>query len=184
MVVTNQEPLAERIRLLRSHGMTTLTYDRFKGHQSRYDVVGLGYNYRIDDIRSAIGLVQLDKLLPARGARRSILSRYADALAGRLLVPFAARIGREDAAYHLAPVVAGSEQQRDALMAHLRSRGIQTSVHYPPAHLFDYYRRRPGGEALPVTERVAASLVTLPLFAAMSSRQVDLVIQGVLDFLG
>ena len=66
MIVTDRDDLAERIRLMRSHGMTTLTYDRHKGHAYSYDVVELGFNYRIDEIRSALGLEQLKKLAAAR----------------------------------------------------------------------------------------------------------------------
>ncbi len=72
MLVTDDDRLAERLRLLRSHGMTSLTWDRHKGHAWSYDVVDLGYNYRIDEIRSAIGRVQLKKLEHNNQLRREL----------------------------------------------------------------------------------------------------------------
>ncbi len=80
MVVTNRDDLATRIRLLRSHGMTSLTWDRHRGHAYSYDVVDLGYNYRLDEIRSALGLVQLKKLSVNNARRGSVTRTYRQAL--------------------------------------------------------------------------------------------------------
>ena len=74
MVVTNRADLAERVRLLRSHGMTTLTWDRHKGHAGSYDVVNPGYNYRLDELHAALGRVQLKKLERNNQRRRNLLS--------------------------------------------------------------------------------------------------------------
>ena len=74
MLVTDRQDVAEKVRLLRSHGMTSLTWDRHQGHAYSYDVVELGYNYRIDELRSALGLTQLRKL-EAGNARREALTR-------------------------------------------------------------------------------------------------------------
>ena len=91
MVVTDDDALAERIRLLRSHGMTTLTWDRHRGHAHGYEVVAQGFNYRLDEIRAAIGLVQLRRLDERNAARARIVARYRRALdgAGGLRMPFA-----------------------------------------------------------------------------------------------
>ena len=90
MVVTDDEQLAERIRLLRSHGMTTLTWDRHRGHAHTYDVVAQGYNYRFDELRAAIGLVQLPHLRERNAARGRIVSKYRSELegVGGLTMPF------------------------------------------------------------------------------------------------
>src|SRR5215211_5073429 len=82
MVVTGDEELADRLRLLRSHGMTTLTWDRERGHASTYDVVVPGLNYRLDEIRAAIGLVQLSFLDEENAARARLARLYRDALHG------------------------------------------------------------------------------------------------------
>ena len=89
MVTTNRDDLAERIRLLRSHGMTTLTWDRHRGHAASYDVVATGFNYRLDEIHSALGLAQLGKL-SANNRRR------AD-LAGQLRAELSGLTGLTDA---------------------------------------------------------------------------------------
>jgi dTDP-4-amino-4,6-dideoxygalactose transaminase len=81
MLVTDRDDLAEKLRLLRSHGMTSLTYDRHQGHAFSYDVVALGYNHRIDEIRSALGLAQLAKLADNNAQRRPWTHAYWDALA-------------------------------------------------------------------------------------------------------
>ncbi len=83
MVVTNDDELAARLRLLRSHGMTTLTWDRHRGHASGYDVVLPGFNYRLDEMRAALGLVQLRRLPERERARARASSRAtASALHG------------------------------------------------------------------------------------------------------
>jgi dTDP-4-amino-4,6-dideoxygalactose transaminase len=77
MVVTDDDDVADRIRLLRSHGMTTLTWDRHRGHAHSYDVVTHGFNYRLDEVRAALGLVQLGRLDEGNAAR----ARHAAATA-------------------------------------------------------------------------------------------------------
>jgi len=74
MVVTNRADLAERVRLLRSYGMTTLTWDRHKGHAGSYDVMNPGYNYRLDELHAALGRAQLKKLERNNQRRRNLLS--------------------------------------------------------------------------------------------------------------
>ena len=78
MLVTNRDDIARKVRLLRSHGMTSLTWDRHQGHAYSYDVVELGYNYRIDEIHSALGIVQLQKLETNNRKRAEITKKYWD----------------------------------------------------------------------------------------------------------
>ena len=93
MVVTDDDALAERARLLRSHGMTTLTWDRHRGHASNYDVVMRGFNYRLDELRATIALVQLGRLERQNAERARIVDLYRAALDGRngLTMPFESR---------------------------------------------------------------------------------------------
>ncbi|MBA4317785.1 MAG: DegT/DnrJ/EryC1/StrS family aminotransferase, partial [Flavobacterium sp.] len=90
MIVTNKGEYFERAKLLRSHGMTSLSYERAKGHSTSYDVVDLGYNYRIDDIRSAIGIVQLHKLKGDLDRRRELRELYVKKLSqiNEIIIPF------------------------------------------------------------------------------------------------
>lgn len=187
MVVTGRADLAERLRLLRSHGMTSLTWDRHKGHAYTYDVTALGYNYRIDEIRAALGLAQLGKLEAGNARRAAITRQYWEALAGSgLRLPFC---GREagtgsKSSYHIMPVLLPEEMERLRFIDRLRAAGIQTSIHYPPVHRFSYYQERYPVVSLPVTEGVAGREVTLPLYATMTDAQVTHVIEAVKDCLG
>ena len=182
MVVTNDDILAEKVRILRSHGMTTLTWDRFKGHASTYDVIDLGYNYRIDEIRAAIGREQLKKL-PAGNARREVLvERYRQAFAEKvpsLGLPFSEKRGVSS--QHIFPVLLPEGVDREAFREAMKADGIQTSFHYPPVHQFKIYHEE--GEEIWMTENVARRQVTLPLFPGMSEEQQDMVIVSVVKAL-
>jgi dTDP-4-amino-4,6-dideoxygalactose transaminase len=182
MIVTADDRLAERLRLLRSHGMTSLTWDRHRGHASNYDVVLPGFNYRLDEVRAAVGLVQLRRLPDENAARARVAARYREALDGAdgLRMPFAEARGVP--AHHLAVVLLPQGTDRQAVRTALEERGIQTSVHYPPIHTFSAYRegsRRP----LPRTDSVAGRIMTLPLYGRMTDEQVEAVVDGLLQTL-
>lgn len=185
LVATHDPELAESMRLARSHGMSSLTWDRHRGHSLSYDVTALGYNYRIDEMRAALGLVQLAKLPGANSRRRELTRLYREKL-GRLsglTLPFAALV--EASACHLFPLVLPPGTARDEFMTALAEKGIQTSIHYPPIHRFSHYRRLWPADfdhGLPRTEAVASRLVTLPLFPTMTAEQLDKVVAAVQDF--
>jgi dTDP-4-amino-4,6-dideoxygalactose transaminase len=181
MVVTQRDDVAETIRLMRSHGMTTLTWDRYKGHAHSYDVVMPGYNYRIDEVRSALGLVQLSRLEAGNRRRKELVDRYRGELVNTpgLSVPFCD--SPHVSANYICPILLDEAQRRPAFIQALKVDGIQTSIHYPPIHLFSYYRERfgyaPG--SLPITEDIGAREVTLPLYPAMRDSDVDTIIAAV-----
>jgi dTDP-4-amino-4,6-dideoxygalactose transaminase len=183
MVVTDDQDLAERIRLLRSHGMTSLTWDRHRGHASSYDVVVPGLNYRLDEIRAAMGLVQLSFLAEENAARARLARLYGEALheVNGYTMAFAGRLGDESSAHHLAVALAPDPESRDATRARLAERRIQTSLHYPPIHRFSAYEDSEPKRRLPRTEDAAARALTLPLFAGMKDEQLQLVVRAVLE---
>ena len=181
MMVTGDEELAKQLRLLRSHGMTTLTWDRHRGHASGYDVVLAGFNYRLDEVRAAVGLVQLSRLVEENEARARVAGLYRKALDGveGLTMPFGDGDGRRVSSHHLAVVVLPEGVDRDRVRAALEEGRIQTSVHYPPIHTFTHYRsaeQRP----LPQTDALAQRILTLPLYGRMTEEQVDAVIEALL----
>ena len=180
MIVTDDDELAGRLRLLRSHGMTTLTWDRHRGHASGYDVLVPGFNYRLDEMRAATGLVQLRRLPEENRARAAVVARYRESLDGTsgLTMPFDTIEGREPV-HHLAVVLLPEGTDRDQVRSGLAERGIQTSVHYPPIHGFSAYRSKPS-RALPETDAVAARLLTLPLYGGLADEQVDAVVECLL----
>ena len=182
MVVTNDDDLAGKIKTARSHGMTTLTWDRHRGHSFSYDVVARGYNYRLDELRAALGLVQLHKLPSANARRRELTEAYRAQLPDldRLEIPF--RDAPAGSAHHLFPILLREPSQRADFMAALARQGIQTSIHYPPVHLFSYYRSlwdAGHDHRLPRTEEMASRLVTLPLYASLTRGQLDTVVAAV-----
>ncbi len=186
MLATNDDALAERLRILRSHGMTSLSWDRHQGHAWSYDVVDLGYNYRIDEMRSALGRVQLRKL-PANNQRRAELTRlYRDLLselAPQVKMPFEEKRGTS--CHHILPILLPAGMDRIRFMEGMKVHGIQTSIHYPPVHQFQIYRdewEKRGGP-LPLTEEIAAREVTLPLYPAMQDEQVEWVVRAVQESL-
>jgi len=172
LVVTRRADLAERLRLLRSHGMTTLTWDRHRGHASSYDVMTHGYNYRLDELHAALGRCQLRKL-PAINARRAELAAlyqtHLDPLVG-WIVPFAHLEGGR--AHHLEVVVAPDPDVRIQTIAALKAAGIQSSLHYPCVPDFSAFARFSGAGI--VRSRVFASrVITVPLFPGMTFEQVE-----------
>lgn len=178
MLVTNQDDLAQKFHLMRSHGMTSLTYDRHKGHAYSYDVVDLGYNYRIDEIRSALGIEQLKKLATNNARRKTLTERYWQVLDGtKVGLPFRGKVGSPS--YHIFPMLLPSTIDRKTFIDKLRAEGIQTSIHYPPTHSFSYYKSRYGVISLPKTDDIAGRQVTLPLYPGMGEEKVDFVADAV-----
>ena len=171
MLVTDDDEIAAKLRLMRSHGMTTLTWDRHQGHAQGYDVVALGYNYRIDEVRSAMGIVQLSKLERNNERRRELTRVYWSAFHERIpeiITPFTNHRGLSAA--HILPVLLPVGTVRNLVMERLKNQGIQSSCHYPPIHLFSIYRTPTGDKpaSLPTTEEVAVREITLPLYPSMT----------------
>jgi dTDP-4-amino-4,6-dideoxygalactose transaminase len=168
MVVTNDEKVAARAKLLRSHGMTSLSYERAKGHATAYDVAELGFNYRMDDIRAAVGLAQLEKLAEDLRRRARVRQWYLDALQSvpGLIIPFGAHTGTVSNYIFVVVLQGADAARRNAVREKLHAAGIQTSVHYPPVHRFSTYLHCDC--FLPATEQVSDALITLPMYAALS----------------
>ena len=186
MIVTNRDDLAEKIKLMRSHGMTTLTLERHRGHAFTYDVADLGYNYRIDEVRSSIGLVQLSKLEENNEKRKRVVREYITKLRDidEIIIPF--QNYNEKSAYHLFPIILNTNKiSRNEFMTKMREKGIQTSIHYPPIHLFSYYRKNFGFKdgLLPLTEKVSDNLVTLPLYPNLADFEVKYIWESILHIL-
>lgn len=163
MVVTNNSKFAEKIKLLRSHGMTTSSWDRYKGHSFSYNILDLGYNYRFDKMRSAIGIEQLKKINKNNSRRKELVNYYQKKLKGvsGITIPFMDYPYKSS--YHLFPILLDNNINRKKFMLKLKSAGIQTSIHYLPVHKFSYYKNLFGEEHLPITEEIGKKVVTLPL---------------------
>jgi dTDP-4-amino-4,6-dideoxygalactose transaminase len=173
ILVTNNKDYYERAKLLRSHGMTTMSYERAKGHSTSYDVIELGYNYRIDDIRSSIAIVQLDKLKDDLEKRIKIKKMYVDMLSknNKFIVPFNAY--NKFASNYIFPIILKDSDyiKRDSVREKLAETGIQTSVHYPAVHQFSIYKEF--YVDLPKTDYVVDNLITLPMYSKLTETDVE-----------
>ncbi len=176
MLVTNRTEYFERAKLLRSHGMTSLAYERSKGHASTYDVVDLGYNYRMDDIRATLGIVQLDKLLNDLYKREYLRKIYIEELCDLedILIPF--KDYKEFSSNYIFTIVLknSTEENRERIRNGLSDFGIQTSVHYPAVHKFSIYKNYL--RFLPNTEYVSDNLITLPMYSNLSTESIKFIV--------
>ncbi|NQT90515.1 MAG: DegT/DnrJ/EryC1/StrS family aminotransferase [Candidatus Omnitrophica bacterium] len=181
MITTDDDGFAEKARLMRSHGMTSQTLDRHKGRSFSYDVTELGFNYRIDEIRSAIGIVQLEKLEEANKKRRELDRAYREKLSSikGVKLPFGKNPGTS--AHHIMPVLLDKEINREEFMGYMKDKGIQTSIHYPAINRLDLYCNKLGYDnvSLPITEAVAQQEVTLPLYPSMGNKAVGYVCDSI-----
>lgn len=183
MVVSRNPAIIERLRILRSHGITSSTYQRFKGHAYGYDVAELGFNYRLDEMRAALGIQQLRKLPEYNRLRQKRVAYYRKLLAERLpevLAPFAEHSGTPS--YHVFPVLLpGDIESRNRVIKAMGERGIQCSMHYRPIHTFSGYEGFAAN--VPVTDSIAGSILTLPLFPAITDAQIMDVVEALAECL-
>ncbi len=184
VVTTADATMAERMRTFRNHGITTDHRQRSEQSSWIYEIVELGYNYRLTDIQCALGLSQLSKL-PARIERRQAIAREYDR-AFAALAEVSPLVLRTDVshAYHLYVVRIDIEAlacDRATVFSALRREGIGVNVHYIPVHLHPFYRQRFGcGPGLcPVAEAAYEQLITLPMFPGMHARDVHDVVEAV-----
>jgi len=180
MIVTNDGALAEAARRCRSHGMTKLSWDRAIGRAVDYDIVDLGYNYRSTELTAALGLVQLAKLTRVNLKRRELTHRYHQRLAECPSVTLPFRHRQDDSAHHILPMLLAEAAQRQLFRGLLHEQGIQTSVHYPPVHLFkQYIERFSNQQNLEMTKSVSEREVSLPLHPLLDDADVDAITEQV-----
>jgi dTDP-4-amino-4,6-dideoxygalactose transaminase len=178
MVVARDPEVLTRVRQMRSHGMTIGTLQRLSSRAVTYDVTMLGYNYRMDDLRAAIGLVQLRKLGRWNDKRKILADaykRWIEAYCPGVALPFSRP---RDSSHHILPVILPTGADRQLVADKMRDAGVQTTVHYPPVHAFSWYRSRFPSVHLPQTEEFARRELTLPLHPKMEARHVATAVQA------
>jgi dTDP-4-amino-4,6-dideoxygalactose transaminase len=182
-IITHDPLLREAVRRARSHGMTSGTRQRLDSRTPDYDVTMLGFNYRMDELRAALGLVQLTRLPEWNDIRRHLSLHYRRLLAAHctsVTVPF----GKSwPSAHHLMPVLLPAETDRQTVIDGLRKRGVQTTVHYPPVHRLTFYNDVCPNCHLARTEDFARRELTLPLHPQMSPAIVELVVNSLAESL-
>ncbi len=184
MVATDNLRFADTLRKFRNHGISSEARERQAQGQWHYEMVLLGFNYRLTDIACALGLRQLSKLESNLARRREIAAKYNDALRG--LTGVVAPKAQKDVlpAWHLYPVrmdLNSLSAGRGEIFQALRAENIGVNVHYIPVHLHPYYRNRFGYKPgdYPVAESAYERLISLPMFHGMTDRDVDDVINAV-----
>jgi dTDP-4-amino-4,6-dideoxygalactose transaminase len=174
MVVTRNADLYEKLRLLRSHGMSVASFDRYKGRAVSYDVQSPGLNYRIHEIGSALGLVQLEKLADANEKRKKLVEHYYSRLdkIPSVSIPFKS-FSRGKPNYHIMPILLSEKTDRAAVIESMKQDGVQTSIHYPAIQNFSAYKDKVN--STPKAEYICAHELTLPLYPTMTTEEVDIV---------
>jgi dTDP-4-amino-4,6-dideoxygalactose transaminase len=182
LLATDDEDVALLVRGLRSHAMTSEAWDRHRGHAPGYDIIGVGYNYRIDEPRAALLSSRLKRLEEDVDRRRALVRRYRESLRSvdGIVVPY-----RDDEVDHAScyamPVLVERGELRDEVRALMRElRGVQTNVLYPSIHSFAAYAS-PDQRPLPRSESVARSELTLPLYPHLTHEDQDRVVAALCD---
>jgi len=184
MVTTNDARIADILRKFRNHGINSNARDRHREGQWHYEMVVLGFNYRLSDIACALGLKQLGKLGANLARRREIAARYMSELSGLPGIVLPAVESDVNPAWHLFPIRIDPEELsagRGEIFPALRAENIGVNVHYIPVHLHPYYRERFGykGGEFPVAESAYERLISLPMFRAMSDQDIADVVEAV-----
>lgn len=189
MVTTNDPGFAETLRRFRNHGISSDARQRQSAGQWHYEMVLLGFNYRLPDIACVLGLEQLDRLDANLARRRSIAARYGAAF--REIPGVIAPSVRADVnpAWHLYPIrldLPKLNADRTQIFRALRAENIGVNVHYIPVHYHPYYRQRFGSRTgqFPVAESAYDRLISLPMFHAMTDQDVEDVIAAVRKVVG
>ena len=165
LLATDDDAVAATARRLRSHAMTSTTWDRHRGHADTYDVVDIGFNYRMDEARAALALARLSRLPAEVERRRQLTLNYRDALTNvpDIVVPYTVDDVARSSCYVMPIMLTTPDRRAELRRAMRETYGVQTSILYPAVHEFSAYRQRFPGVSLPRTELASRSELTLPL---------------------
>jgi len=182
MVFAQDENLINKIRSMRSHGMSAPTLDRHEGRAFSYDVVNIGLNYRADEMRAALGIEQLKKLQNGNISRNEITDHYRKNFQdSEVVVPFNNNIENQTSACHIMPVILPLGSNRQQIMQNMKNQGIQSSIHYPSFSSFTAYSNYVKDVKVPIAEEICKRELTLPLHPRMTLADVDYVTEKLLE---
>ena len=187
MIATNDDGLAQRLRVLSLHGISVHAWDRYRpGEYKHWDILEAGYKYNMCDLQACLGIHQLARIEAGLQLRRKWTARYDEAFADiPEIIPLKRRPDVESA-HHLYVLRFATERlnaTRDQIMQMLQERGVGIGIHFRPVHMHQYYRRKYGYQpgALPVAEDAGQRVISIPLFPAMTEAEVQHVIDQVRD---
>lgn len=186
MLMTNNLEFAQKAKAFRGHGITTDYRQREKLGNWHYDMVSLGYNYRITDFQCALGISQLKKLPNWIKRRQQIAAKYDEAFKDYDKISPLSNSSNVSNAYHLYVIRLSDNLDRGKVFSRLRNSKIGVNVHYIPVHLHPYYREKFGtSEGMcPVAEAAYEKIISIPMFPAMTDADVDRVISTLMEITG
>jgi len=178
MVTTNKSEIYKKVRILRSQGMDIFPKEREKKATWKYDVVDLGYNYRLDEIRSSLGLSQLKRVNEINNFRIKIAKKYNELIQNIKGITIPSTQSNRNHIYHLYSIKIEKEYSltRDELYLKLHKNGIGTSVQYYPLHLMSYNKGKFSSKDFPISNRLKDQILCLPIFPTMTEKQVKYVV--------
>jgi len=182
-VVTNDEKIYERLKLIRSHGR--LEDQQYFSSTQAGEYVELGYNWRLSNILAALGLIQIrkvDKIIEMRRQKARILTEKLSKM-NNIMPP-----KPPEGYFHVYQLytIRVSSDLRDALMRHLTKKGIMNKIYFSPIHLTMFYRKKFGfkGGELPITEKVSKEVLSLPIYPTMTDDEINYIIKNIGEFFG
>lgn len=182
MVTTNSNEIYKKIKILRSQGMNISPYEREKKAKWRYDIVDLGYNYRLDEIRSSLGVSQLRRVGEFNKKRIKIAKKYHKLISKIKGICIPTNKEERNHIYHLYTIKIENEYQltRDELFQKLYKNGIGTSVQYFPLHLMSYYKKKyfHNASEFPVANDLKDKVLCLPIYPDMKSKDIEYVVEN------
>lgn len=182
MITTNDKKFAARLRLLREHGMNKTALDRESGASWYYDVVDLGYNYRLTEMQAALGISQLERVEEGIQKRIEAASYYTQKLGSPdfrgIIAP--SKAPNRSHIFHLYVIRVRSDETgitRNELFRKLADNGIGASVHYTPLHVFSFYKKFLNSDSLtfPTAERIYDQIMSLPIFPTLTKKNIDVI---------
>lgn len=177
-VATNEKDLAEKIMLLRQHGMSKEAADRYSGNYQHWDMIECGWKYNMDNIQACLLIPQLRKIDEYWKKRRDIYTRYIEGLKGVPGIDYPKLADDSKSAFHLFTIWVNKDE-RDRVLQGLGNQGVGVTVNYRAIHLLKYFREKYGynREMFPVAENIGDSTISLPLFTKMSDDEINYVLQ-------
>ncbi|MGE4545755.1 MAG: DegT/DnrJ/EryC1/StrS family aminotransferase [Pedobacter sp.] len=190
MVTTNDPGLADRMRLMRLHGIDRDIWNRYTSENPswEYDVLAPGFKYNMPDINAAIGLAQLERAYLLRQNRERCARFYFDKLQSLESVDLPVIMGNyESHAWHLFPIILKDESlvHRKDFIEQMATRGIGTSVHYKPLHRMSYYQNRYSldPDDFPNAEKIWRGCVSLPIYPSLNEKELEFICSSIKDIL-
>jgi dTDP-4-amino-4,6-dideoxygalactose transaminase len=183
MVVTNDKKIADFIQLARNHGMSRSLMSRYStGKPWEYDIKDIGYNYRLDEIRSALGISQLQKLTILNKKRLIAFRYYNKELKNipGLIVPNEKNFKNNSCHLYIVRITSDAKITRDKLFYSLQKKGIGSSVHYKPLHEFTLFRKKgTSRDSLSISKRMYKEILSLPMYPQLTRHSQDYVIKSI-----